>query len=131
MQTIRNDFASSRFIAYVNGEVAGSLLYRIQNGQMLLLDVEVDPAYRRLQLPGRLISQALTEAGRRRLSVLPFCREARSHVLSHLEFYRLVPREHRQLLHEPTPARPRISPRNQMHKNRRFTPTHAHEGEAA
>lgn len=100
MQAIRNDFESSRFIAFVDGEAAGSLQYRIRDGQMLLLAVDVSGPYRGLQLPGRLIREALAEAGRRRLSVLPFCHEARNEVLAHPVFLRLVPSDQRRRLYE-------------------------------
>ena len=131
MQSIRNDFESSRFIAYVDGQVAGSLQYRIQDGQMLLLDVEADSAYRRLRLPSRLIRQALVEAGRRRLSVVPFCHEARDQVLSHPVFFRLVPSEHRQRLHESARARKRTRRGEGPLKNRQLTAARLKEGEAA
>jgi uncharacterized protein len=131
MQAIRNDFESSRFIAYVDGQVAGSLQYRIQDGQMQLLDVDVDPAYRRLQLPSRLIRQALVEAGRRRLSVVPFCHEARSQVLSHPVFLQLVPSEHRQRLHESARASKRTRRGEGAPKNRHLASARPKEGEAA
>jgi uncharacterized protein len=98
MQVIRNDFESSRFIAYVDGEVAASLEYRIQDGQMWLLGVDASGDHRDPQLKSRLVREALTEAGRRRLSVLPFCPEARSQVLAHPVFFRLVPHDQRQRL---------------------------------
>jgi hypothetical protein len=111
--------------------MAGSLQYRIQDGQMLLLDVEADSAYRRLQLPGRLIRQALAEAGRRRLSVVPFCHEARDQVLSHPVFFRLVPSEYRHRLHESARARKRTRRGEGTPKNRPLASTHRTKGEAA
>ena len=132
MQAIRNDFESSRFIAYVDGQVAGSLQYRIQEGQMQLLDVDIDPAYRRLRLTSRLIRQALIEAGRRRLSVLPFCHEARDQVLSHPVFLRLVPSEHRQRLHATARSRTRTRRGENVLKNRPMAATRpTEEGQAA
>ncbi|GER23259.1 hypothetical protein NCCP1664_17550 [Zafaria cholistanensis] len=131
MQVIRNDFESSRFVAYVDGKVAGSLQYRIQDGQMLLLDVEADSAYRRLQLPSRLIREALIDAGRRRLSVLPFCHEARTQVLSHPVFFQLVPSDHRQRLHESVRARKRTRRGESAPKKRQLVSALPEKGGAA
>ncbi|MFD1210686.1 GNAT family N-acetyltransferase [Arthrobacter sp. GCM10027362] len=96
MRAIRNNFDASQFDAYVDGTVAGSLQYRIQDGQMWLLDVEVDRDYRGLGLKSGLVRNALAEAHRRRLSVLPFCHEARKHVFAHPVFLQLVPAAERQ-----------------------------------
>ena len=76
MQSILNEVKPSRFITYVNGQVAGSLQYRIPDCQIVLLDVDIDTDYLRLQRPGRLIRQTLTEAGRRRLFNLPGAKDA-------------------------------------------------------
>ena len=98
MQAIRNDFEASKFIAYVEGQVAGSLHYQIRDGQMWLLEVDVDRSQQGVDLAGGLIQEALGEACRRRLSVLPLCHEARSHILANPRFLRLVPSERRQRL---------------------------------
>ena len=98
MQAIRNDFEASKFIAYVEGEVAGSLHYRIRDGQMWLLEVDADRRWQGLDVAGGLLREALGEACHRRLSVLPLCHEARSHILAHPRFLRLVPSERRQRL---------------------------------
>jgi predicted GNAT family acetyltransferase len=98
MQAIRNDFETSRFIAYVDGQVVGSLQYRIQDDQMWLLDVDVAPEHRDLGLSAGLVREALGEAGRRRLSILPLCHEARTQVLGHPVFLQLVPSEQRRRL---------------------------------
>ena len=108
MQAIRNDFEASKFIAYVEGAVAGALHYRIRDGQMWLLEVEVEVDVDRrregVDVAERLIQEALGEACHRRLSVLPLCHEARSHILAHPRFLRLVPSERRQRLGKYVPA---------------------------
>lgn len=98
MQAIRNDFEASKFIAYVDGAIVGSLDYRIRDGQMWLLEVDVDRRWKGLDLAGRLIREALGEAARRRLVVLPLCHEARRQILAHPRFLRLVPSEQHQHL---------------------------------
>ncbi|GAA3665827.1 hypothetical protein GCM10023081_00780 [Arthrobacter ginkgonis] len=98
MQAIRNDFEASQFIAYVEGEVAGSLHYQIRDGQMWLLEVDVDRRGQGVDVADRLVQEALGEACHRRLAVLPLCHEARSHILAHPRYLRLVPSERRQRL---------------------------------
>ncbi|MCG2620816.1 N-acetyltransferase [Arthrobacter sp. I2-34] len=99
MPVIRNNFDESKFDAYVDGAVAGSLHYRILNGQMWLLDLVVDAEYhgsRSSGLKDALVQKALTDAHRRRLSVLPFCHESRKHIVSHPAYIRLVPSTQRK-----------------------------------
>jgi predicted GNAT family acetyltransferase len=104
MQAIRNDFKASKFIAYVEGQIAGSLHYRIKDGQMWLLEVDVDRRCQDVDLASQLIQEALGEACHRRLAVLPLCNEARSHILAHPRFLRLVPSERRQRLGKYVPG---------------------------
>jgi uncharacterized protein len=91
MQTVRDNFGASRFDAYVDGVVAGSLHYRIHDGQMWLLGVVIDPEYQGPDLVQGLVGTALAQAHRRRLAVLPFCVEARRHVFAHPVYLKLVP----------------------------------------
>ena len=95
MQVIRNNYDASRFDAYVDGEVAASLQYKIQDGEMWLLQIDEDRWHHGLGLADALVRRALVEAHRRRLRVLPFCQEARQQVFNHPVFLRLVPQEHR------------------------------------
>jgi len=96
MPVVRNNFDESQFDAYVDGAVAGSLHYRITNGQMWLLDLEIDAEYRSLRLEDALVQKALTDAHRRRLSVLPFCPASRKHIVSHPAYIQLVPAAQRK-----------------------------------
>jgi predicted GNAT family acetyltransferase len=98
MPAIRNNFDESRFDAYVDGVVAGTLQYRILNGQMWLLDLEIDSEYRRLGLKDALVQKALIEAHRRRLAVLPFCHDARRHIIANPVYIQLVPAAQRKRL---------------------------------
>jgi uncharacterized protein len=96
MQTVRDNFDASRFDAYVDGAVAGSLHYRIQDGQMWILGVVIDPEYQGPDLVQGLVGNALAQAHRRRLAVLPFCVEARRHVFAHPVYLKLVPQTERR-----------------------------------
>ena len=100
MQVIRDNYGASRFDAYVDGEVAASLQYKIQDGEMWLLEIEEDRWHRGLGLGEPLVRRALAEAHRRRLRVLPFCSEARQQVFGHPVFLQLVPQEQRSRFHK-------------------------------
>jgi uncharacterized protein len=100
MQVIRDNYGGSRFDAYVDGEVAASLKYKIQDGEMWLLEIEEDRWHRGLGLGEALVRRALAEAHRRRLRVLPFCPEARQQVFGHPVFLQLVPQEQRSRFHK-------------------------------
>lgn len=100
MHVIRDNYDASRFDAYVEGEVAASLRYKIQDGEMWLLEIEEDRWHRGLGLGEALVRRALVEAHRRRLRVLPFCQEARQQVFGHPVFLRLVPEEQRSRFHK-------------------------------
>lgn len=99
MPVIRNNFDESTFDAYIDGAVAGSLHYRILNGQMWLLDLAVDTEYHGSGSSGlkdALVQKALTDAHCRRLSVLPFCHESRKHIVTHPAYIHLVPSAQRK-----------------------------------
>lgn len=96
MQVIRDNYDASRFDAYVDGSLAGSLHYRVEDGRLWLLSVVVDPEYRGPDLGGRLVREALAQAHRRRLAVLPFCIEARRQVFAHPVYLNLVPETERR-----------------------------------
>lgn len=91
MHIVRDNFDGSRFDAYVDGAVAGSLHYRIQDGQIWLLSIVIDGDYQGPDLTGGLVRTALAQAHRRRLAVLPFCIEARKQVFAHPVYLKLVP----------------------------------------
>jgi uncharacterized protein len=109
MPVVRNNFDESKFDAFVDGAVAGSLHYQILNGQMWLLDLDVDQEFRGLGLNSALVQKALTEAHRRRLSVLPFCHDARKHILAHPVYIQLVPAAQRKRLLKTLEPRRRTS----------------------
>ncbi|EMY32698.1 hypothetical protein D477_018736 [Arthrobacter crystallopoietes BAB-32] len=91
MQVIRDNFGASQYDAYVDGAVAGSLHYRIEGDQMWLLHTAVGQDFRGTGLDDRLIRNALADAHRRRLSVLPFCHEVRKRIFAHPVYLQLVP----------------------------------------
>jgi len=96
VQVIRDNAGASQYDAYIDGEVGGSLHYRIEGDRLLLLCTAVRPQYRGLGLEDTLIRGALLDAHRRRLSVLPFCHQVCKRVFAHPVYLQLVPAEDRQ-----------------------------------
>ena len=100
MQAIQENVGDSRYDAYVDGAVAGSLHYRLEGEQMWLLYTAMAPEYRGTELEDRLIRTALSDAHRRRLPVLPFCHQVRKRVFAHPVYLQLMPAEDRQRFRE-------------------------------
>ena len=96
MQVVRDNAGALQYDAYIDGEVGGSLHYRIEGDRLLLLCTAVRPQYRGLGLEDTLIRGALLDAHRRRLSVLPFCHQVCKRVFAHPVYLQLVAAEDRQ-----------------------------------
>jgi predicted GNAT family acetyltransferase len=101
MHVIHNNFGASRFDAYIDGAVAGSLHYQMQGEQLWLLHTAVDETQRGQGLGTGLIRNALADAHRRRLEVLPFCHEVRKQIFAHPVYYNLVPEADRESFRKP------------------------------
>jgi uncharacterized protein len=56
---------------------------------------EIDPRFEGRGLGSQLIAEALDDARRRQLAVLPFCPFVRSFIASHADYVGLVPEERR------------------------------------
>ena len=95
MQVIQDNVCESQYDAYVDGAVAGSLHYRIEGDQMWLLYTAMAPEYQGTDLEDRLIRNALADAHRRRMPVLPFCHQVRKRIFAHPVYLQLVPAEDR------------------------------------
>jgi uncharacterized protein len=79
----------------VDGEPAGSLVYREKGGLLALIHTEVDDRFEGHGLGGRLARFALDQARERGLSVLPFCPFVNAWMQRHPEYADLVPAEYR------------------------------------
>jgi predicted GNAT family acetyltransferase len=99
MQVITNNFGASRYDAYVDGAVAASLHYQVQDGEMWLLWTTVSDNCEVKGLAERLIRDALNDAHKRRLAVRPFCHEVRKIISAHPVYLKLVPANEVRRLH--------------------------------
>ena len=77
---------AGRYDAHVNGELAGYLVYREEEGGIILVHTEVFDAFE----GGRLVSTALDEIRERGLSVTPLCRFAAGYIDKHPEYADLI-----------------------------------------
>jgi predicted GNAT family acetyltransferase len=109
---VRHNFDASRFDVYVDGATAGHLQYEMHQGEMWVLSTVVKPHYRKTCVGQALIREALENAHRRRLAVMPFCRLTRAFLTAQPPYLQLVPpaqRERFKLL--PSQLRPRQTKR--------------------
>jgi predicted GNAT family acetyltransferase len=84
-----------RFIATVDGERAGFLVYRLRPGLIALIHTEVDERFEGHGVGGRLARFALEQARSKGLEVLPFCPFVNEWMRRHPEFSALVPPAYR------------------------------------
>jgi predicted GNAT family acetyltransferase len=80
-----------RYEAVVDGALAGFAAYRTQPGLISFVHTQVEDAFEGHGVGSQLIREALEDAGRRGLEVLPFCPFVNSFIAEHREFVDLVP----------------------------------------
>jgi predicted GNAT family acetyltransferase len=84
-----------RFVATVDGEPAGFIVYRLRPGLLALIHTEVEERFEGHGLGGRLARFALDQARAEGLAVLPFCPFVNDWMKRHPEYNDLVPAEYR------------------------------------
>ncbi len=85
----------NRFIATVDGEGAGFIVYRLRPGLIALIHTEVDEAFEGRGVGGALARFALDQARAKGLAVLPFCPFVNAWIKRHPEYIDLVPDSYR------------------------------------
>jgi uncharacterized protein len=78
-----------------DGAPAGFTAYRRQPGQILFVHTEVDERFEGRGLGSRLIHDALKDARKQKLAVVPLCPFVRSFIQRHPEYVDLVPEQRR------------------------------------
>jgi predicted GNAT family acetyltransferase len=84
-----------QYLAQVDGEDAGFLVYRERPGLIALVHTEVDEGFEGQGVGSALAAFALDDARRRGLAVLPFCPFVNGYLQRHPEQADLVPAEYR------------------------------------
>ena len=85
----------NRFIATVDGEGAGFIVYRLRPGLIALVHTEVEERFEGRGVGGRLARFALEQARTKGLAVLPFCPFVNDWMKRHPEYSDLVPPAYR------------------------------------
>lgn len=80
-----------RLEARINEAVAGFIRYEMRDGQICFTLTELTRDFRNYRFAEALIRNALHEAERRELKVLPFCPLIRHFISTHADFLPLVP----------------------------------------
>ena len=92
---------ASRFELRADGELLGSIVYRLHGDVITLVHTEVDPAHSGQGHAATLARSALDDARSRGMKVVPMCPYVASYIGKHPEYADLVAPQH------PTdPARP-------------------------
>jgi predicted GNAT family acetyltransferase len=71
--TVANDAAGGRFIAYVDGEEAGSAFYRVEDGTITFTHTEVGDAFEGKGVGGELARFGLDDSRAKGLRVVARC----------------------------------------------------------
>lgn len=80
----------ARFVATVNGQVAGFATYRLHGGLITFIHTEVAPAFGGHGLGTELVVHALDDARRRGLRVRPLCPLFAKFIGEHAEYQDLL-----------------------------------------
>ena len=80
----------ARFVATVNGEIAGFATYRLRGDVITFIHTEVAPAFGGHGLGTRLVVHALDDARRRGLRVRPLCPLFAKFISEHTEYQDLL-----------------------------------------
>jgi predicted GNAT family acetyltransferase len=89
--TVRDNPEKSRYEVYADDDLAGFTAYHRFRDEIAFLHTETTPAFGGRGLAGQLVRNALDDARRRGLAVLPFCPYVRGFIIRHPEYLDLVP----------------------------------------
>lgn len=93
--SVADNPGESRYEIRADGELAGFSVYDLQRHTIGFTHTEIDPKLGGHGLGSRLVGEALDDARRRELDVVPYCSFVRSYIDEHPEYAELVPERHR------------------------------------
>jgi uncharacterized protein len=95
MHAIAHNSSRSRFEIYDDGCLAGFVRYRMQEGEIWLLSLQMLQDSGGKELAQELIRSTVIDLYRRRVPVLPFCPAVRRFISADRRYRSLVPAEQR------------------------------------
>ncbi len=87
---LRDDAASQRYEARLDGELAGWIEYELADGRLVLVHTEVPPAFSGRGIAARLAAFALDDIRARDLRVVPRCPYVAAYIRAHPAYRDLV-----------------------------------------
>jgi hypothetical protein len=93
---VRDHPDEQRYEAVVDGALAGFAAYRTHPGVIAFTHTKVGDAFEGRGVGSILVREALEDARRRGLQVLPFCPFVNAFIAEHREFLDLVPTSRRE-----------------------------------
>jgi hypothetical protein len=93
--TVTNVPERGRYEITVDGEFAGYTAYVLRPGLIAFVHTEIEERFQGRGLADRLIAEALDDARRRELAVLPFCPFVEAFIERHGAYLDLVPEHYR------------------------------------
>jgi uncharacterized protein len=79
-----------------DGELAGFTVYRSRAGLIAFMHTEIEPEFEGHGVGSALVREALEDARRKGLDVLPFCPFVNAYIERHREYVDLVPEDRRE-----------------------------------
>jgi predicted GNAT family acetyltransferase len=93
---VTDNQAEHRYEVHFDGKLAGFVTYREDPGQISFNHTEIGGEFEGHGLGSTLVSEALDDARKRGLSVLPFCPFVNAYIKRHPEYADLVPESDRE-----------------------------------
>jgi predicted GNAT family acetyltransferase len=91
--TVADNRDQNRYEIRLDGELAGYSKYLARPGLIAFVHTEIKDGFKHRGLGARLVSDALNDARRRGLTVLPFCPFVQAFIQAHRVYASLVPQE--------------------------------------
>jgi predicted GNAT family acetyltransferase len=84
---VRDNREQSRYEIWTDGQLAGFAQYRLDDGRITFVHLEIDPRYEGVRLGSRLARTALDDAVARQLAVVPLCPFVADYIGRHPDEY--------------------------------------------